>query len=147
MITWQPCDNKRGGISRGSQLIAHRSSCPILSLKKNRCHWAMPDAQNTILTWLQSLITVGPFQQIKLSIQVHRPCMTTSKIFGMWIPCFSLSVTAFAVSIWFHNLRNITGNKFWLLGWVHAAGQLQADWAQLAILFLPYLWPILRCVT
>ena len=94
--------------------------CPQITMsdfvfKKNRCHWAMPDAQNTILTWLQSLITVGPFQQIKLSIQVHRPCMTTSKIFGMWIPCFSLSVTPLALLFWFQNLHTTTGSNFWLL--------------------------------
>ena len=41
----------------------------------------MPDAQNTLLNWPQSLITAcgGPVHLTKLSIQVHRPYMTTSK--------------------------------------------------------------------
>ena len=83
---------------------------------------------------------VGPVQQARLSIQVHEAPMATSKTFGTWIPCISLSVTTLVLSIWFHNLRTTSGSSFWPLCSAHALRHFQSGSAQLAILTPPCLW-------
>ena len=90
---------------------------------------AVLDAQNIILNRLKSLNTAcGATSDL-----------TTSKNFGTRIPCFSLSVTTLVVSIWFHNLRTITGSNVWPLCSAHALRHLQAGTAWVVILPPPYL--------
>ena len=89
----------------------------------------MLDAQNIILNRLKSLNTAcGTTSDL-----------TSSKNFGTRIPCFSLPVTSLVLSIWFHNLRTITGSNVWLLCSAHALRHFQAGTAWVAILPPPHL--------
>ena len=138
IITWWSCDNK----CWDSRLIAHKSPHPILSSFKTA---------DVIKSCLKHRIPyqTGPNH---LSPQVEPVQQTEYR--GSWTPCdswqkfwqsefcvcFSLSLTALTLSIWFHNVSTTTRSNFWLLCSVHVLWHFQAISAQLVNLPSPCLW-------
>ena len=103
-------DNKR----RGSQLIAHKQPCPILSSCKRAERWS----RAWLTEYLNKVATIADhrmWNQFNKEHMVYRctgPIRQPAKILDTWVPCFSFSVITLALSTRFHNLRTTTGSNF-----------------------------------
>ena len=140
MITWRSRDNIRRDVGRGSRLIAHKSPRPSLFSFEIRDR-AMPDAQNTLLNWPQSLFTARGTSSTtttkKLRLLVPWPHMTTSK--KLWhvnsvylaLSDNSNTVDQISQSTHYYRKQRLTAQ---------ALRHVQAGWSWLAILSPPFVW-------